>query len=588
MKYIRLLILCVITVLVFIGHGEAGTWTVEFPDGVTIDKLNFVYEHVGISKDFTIEVLKNGDANYVSNITFTHFSSGWTVEYYENGKFVGSENRTGCSEINELEYIHPIHPNYDRMGIDVWCTEEILDKNNRSRFDENNGILHLVIADANFTCGNSINLSIKYKIKNFVNYDDKLSLFYVEHIEGFAIPKDSIYKYVMFNSKIIFPYSRNPKKGEEYIPFVAFPLNNTTYDRDMGVTIIQDDPLVLNFDKDIKNSNKLLILLMFFDKLEKPKLTLDEKVEIKLSEDKIYQYAKVQNNYENRNLSYCEPLAENPLRVFKIKRTRDEKGKLKDEEDLCYQLPPGDTRDIDLDSADFHKEYKGKLPRWLKYPFEGWEADDYSVIGSYMETDIPYIETDIPTDYKIYYKMEVYRTDTDLIELDTTKSFLELIPSENLRVKPGFLGLLGSGDFIGLSGYIDKPQKAYFNASSYRTRYYTPKIDLTINAPLYEAKVHYHLVFKNNTCFVWLPIVFGFLIPFFGFKLRRILNKKGVKISKDKYKYYGGIIGLYLGLLGLSNYLSFSNFEPIILFHKGLWIFGIMMLIIWEIDKRAF
>jgi len=569
MKYIKLLILCVITILFFIGHGEAGTWTVEFPDHVTIEKCNFVYEHIGINKDFTIEVLKNGDANYVSNITFTHFGSGWTEEYYENGKFVGSKNRTGCSEINELEYIHPIHPNYDRMGIDVWCTEEILDKNNRSRFDENNGILHLVIADANFTCGNSINLSIKYKIKDFVNYDDNLSLFYVEHIEGFAIPKDTIFKYVKFNSKIILPYSRNPRKGEEYVPFVAFPLDSTTYDRDMNVTIIQDEPLVMIFDKDIKNSNKPLILLMFFDKLEKPNLTLYEEVEIQITEDKMYYNSKVANFYENRTLYYVEPFTEDYKRVFEIGRTKPEGDK------IPHLLPVGDTKTIELYPVEFNKEYNGKLPRFLEYPFERWKADDYTTIGNY-------IETDIPTDFEIWYKMNVERT--KLIELDTKKSFLELSPTENIRVKRGFLEVLGSGDFYGLPAYIDKSQKVKFNESS--GYYYSPKINLMVNVPLYEAKVHYHLIFKNNTCFIWSPIIFGFIFPLGGFKLRPFLITK-IKISKDKTKYYGSIMGIYMTLFVL-NFLSLPNFEPIILFHKGLWIFGAIMLIIWKIDKRAF
>src|SRR3989304_8840450 len=85
----------------------------SFPDGLTIPKMNYVYEHIGIDKNISIEILENGDAEYQAFYNITHFSSGWTECYERDGKSEGCKNITGCSEINSIPLDIPIHPNYN-------------------------------------------------------------------------------------------------------------------------------------------------------------------------------------------------------------------------------------------------------------------------------------------------------------------------------------------------------------------------------------------------------------------------------------------------------------------------------------------
>ena len=128
--------------------------------------------------------------------------------------------------------------------------------------------------------------------------------------------------------------------------------------------------------------------------------------------------AKITNFYENRNIGYFESLDENNKKNFEIKRTEYESGK------VPYALPEKDTRSIDLEPENIDPKYVGRLPFFLKYPFDSWEVDKEFNIGNY-------IKTDIPTDFEVYYKLCL-----DLLqyELDSDKSFLELRPRDRKSV----------------------------------------------------------------------------------------------------------------------------------------------------------
>ena len=175
----------------------------------------------------------------------------------------------------EFEYDLPVHKNFRRpytITLDK-NVEYIRDKSILPTAERPIWTIHLI---PHLQSGSSFNITVKYNITNFVQYDDVIGQYYYSGFEGFNSSRYIKNWYIKVKTQ--FPYPRNPQQGSDvYVPYIALPTNGTTYDQNMSVRVIQEDPLIVEFDKDLINDTGPLIILVYFDKYPSPRLELTEK-----------------------------------------------------------------------------------------------------------------------------------------------------------------------------------------------------------------------------------------------------------------------------------------------------------------------
>lgn len=554
---------------------DSKTWTIEFDEPVTISSMQ--NQSIGISKNVVYTIHENGDATYESTITFTNYITPIYVNTTEVKNNAIIEHATyeqkgamiAYTSVpwEEFEYDLPLHENF-RSPYTITLdknVEYIRDKSILPTAERPIWTIHLI---PHLESGTSFNITVNYNITNFIQYDEVLGLYYYSGFEGFNSSRYIKNSYIKVKTQ--FPYPRHPQQGSDvYIPYIALPANGTTYDQNMSVRVIQEDPLIVEFDKDLLNDTGPLIIIVFFDKYPSPRLELTEKDEINFVEGKIFTTSDVKNYYKNRVLSYTIDRDKNNHVIIGIQFGREEFERGITE----YFIGCGETKRVLDREPDTIENIKSNDHRRLSYPFDRYEINDSKKIGNYIRAD------EEPTDLYVNYLMEIKVPDGFV--LDEENSFLE-IQTTGIRFPIGFLNLIQTGQFVGFLSSIEDNKIENFSSDEMPQQanlYQSPKIETLINLPLYEIKVDYYITINRDPWYIFFSFLIAILCPCVAY-----ISEKWTSKTQwvDKKLHYGGFfIGSLISFWSIWSYLSQSDPIELFFFHKALWLMAVLFVSIY-------
>ena len=570
-KKLILALLFFLIIFLFIQFSAAKMVVIEFDEPLTIFSMQD--QSIGISKNVIYDIDETLDAKYETVITFTNYINNAQGSVYEDNILTEQNVNVGVTSVpwTEFDYILPVHINYNEP-IQISLDKDVYFDINNSVFPTRDNPFMLIHLNPNkLESGTSFNLTVRYNISNFVVFDEKSNHFYYYGFEGF---KSSRYiKNSFVNVRTIFPFirdPRNPSANDVYVPYIALPRNGTSYDENMSVEIIQEDPLIVEFSKDLINDPNHLQFVTFFNLLPSSKLELTEKDEIILSDNIIVTTSDIRNYNSDRTLTYTIEENNNIKKIgIKLKTEEFQSGIF--EKEISY----GESqRILDEEPSDTNEpKLVGSWSSKLMYPFDKYVINGSKIIGNYFN------EGEIPTDFSVDYYFNARVPDGFI--LDENNSYLKVEPL-NMTFPNSFIYLMATGDFQGFLAKTDDTN--IYKLSKVRTLpstnlYKSEKINTLINLPLYEIKVEYNIIISRNPINILFSFLIAIVCPFISFISFKWTSKYN---WVDRKIHYGGsFISSLVIFWSIWTYLFKNDSIELLFYHKALWAIVILFSILY-------
>lgn len=546
-----------------------GKVVITFPERKLSLPLKSEIRHIGISSDIKIEILENGEAKYSATLIFFNYH-GYGPEirevytrFAENGSLISNETRygrmdVGCNDMPPITYRLALHPNFQNLKVECYPNVEFI-----SKPDIYSNPLELNIRPLNISCNSSFNLTVDYDVPNYLTFDEasgSLILFAYQGINQSGIPL----KYYNSTIQIILPYSKNPEKtAESYMPFVAYPFGDLTYDKDMQVKIIQEDPLIIELQKELMGSDSPLISLIPIKLLQLPQLKIRQQDIVDLAEGKRFCSVDVTNNYKDRDLFY----------VLRDKLDGSSDVIIQSDQEINIQtdrispLPKGETKEV----------FQEKLINNNIHLLTNSATETY-LLANYLKSKGE------PTDFYVDYFMTV-EVPKNFI-LDEENSYLEVTPTEERRMPIFFFFLETAGTHKISTAPVSDKKIVKFHRLTEEKKYETDHILTLMNTPAYELNVTYFLTLKEDPEIAktrWDIIVFQFLFaliaPIFCWKSEKWKSKHTGWTNKEIY-YLGFIIFSLYVFWDISIRLGSTTHWDYFISNKFLWLMLLIFLTI--------
>ncbi|MEA1924276.1 MAG: hypothetical protein U9M95_00245 [Candidatus Altiarchaeota archaeon] len=371
-----------------------------------------------------------------------------------------------------------------------------------------------------------------------------------------------ITKYYNSTIQVTFPYSKNPETSEKnYTPFVAYPFGDMTYDKDMEVRIIQEDPLIIEFKKELIGSDSPLISVIPLKLLPTPQLKIRQQDIVDLNEGKRFCNVDITNTYEDRKFYVLRDKDDRTSNVI-IQNNED----IDIKTDRIYSLPSGETRNVVQEKV---------ISNDIKL-LNNTATESY-LLANYLKAK------EEPTDFYMDYFMSV-EVPNDFV-LDEEKSYLEIKPTHQRRIPRFFLFLEASGTHkISTSPIVDK-KIVKFHELYKKNKYESEHIQTLMNTPAYELNVTYLFTIKEDPETVKTRndiLIFQVLLAIFGppilYYFRSFMTKHGHWENKEKY-YMWAIVLLISSFLVWSAFFGSPTHLDYFIFNPFLW----LMLLVFSV-----